>query len=142
LIIETDEANSCFKCDFETTIPLAECPRCGSRMLTAKHIRRLGWVLIATGIFLAAFMAVLIILIAGIVAQSDNPAATTRFSGTPFQAAMILGLLGLVLAFGLACIIAGVYQIRHGRRNKKLIRITLWLAFALLIIGIVIQAFV
>jgi MFS family permease len=135
------EQLSCVKCYFQSAGPLAQCPQCGSRMITARQIRTLGWLLVATGVFLVVFMGALIILLSDIMARSNDPTATTRLAGTPLQGALILGILALVMAFGVTALIAGVYQIRYGRRNRKLIAVALLLAFVFIAIGTIFQAF-
>lgn len=106
---------------------------------SSKRIRRLGWVLLSCGIFLVGFMAYLMVLIAGIMRRSDNPRATTRFTGDSSDAAMIFAILGLVLLFGAGCVAAGAWQIRYGTRNLKLVRVVLVLGAIFYVIGILAQ---
>ncbi|HET9532929.1 MAG TPA: hypothetical protein VFQ92_21420 [Blastocatellia bacterium] len=110
-------------------------------MRSARQVRRLGWVLAVTGAFLVIFMTGLIILIAYIMAQTGKPGSTTSFSGTRMEAVMIFGILGIVWVFGLTSLAGGIWQVRHGRRNKKLTAIILWLGAAFMVIGLLVEVF-
>lgn len=59
--------------------------------------------------------------------------ARAQFTGTPEQAQLILGLFGMVIAFGLGSIASGLFQIKTGRRNKWLF-ILMVLLFVVLIL--------
>jgi cytochrome b len=93
---------------------------------------------IGTG--LVAGMAYLIIVIARIIAQSDDPNATSRFTGTPMQALMVYAILGLVLVFGVVSVVAGAWQVRYGTRNPWLVKLVLGLAAIFVSLGVLIQA--
>jgi hypothetical protein len=129
----------CYKCDYESAEPLMHCPRCGHLLRTASQVRRLGWVLAATGAFLLVFMTGIMVLIAYIMAQTGKPGSTASFNGGALEAAMIFGILGLVWVFGLTGLITGIWQIKHGRRNRNLTRIILWLGAAFLVIAALVQ---
>ena len=86
-------------------------------------------------------MTGLIILIAYIMAQTGKPGSTTSFSGTRMEAVMIFGILGIVWVFGLTSLAGGIWQARHGRRNKKLTAIILWLGAAFMVIGLLVEVF-
>jgi hypothetical protein len=131
----------CYKCDYEGSITLIHCPQCGRLLHTDRQVRRSGWVLAGIGAILALFMSGLIILIAYIMAQSANPESTTRFSGTRLEAAMIFAILGLVWMFGLTALAGGIWQIKYGRRNRRLIQVILLLGFAFFAVGLLIQLF-
>jgi hypothetical protein len=112
------------------------CPRCGKgRVLTRGQVRALGWVLLVIGVFLVAFMGGITVLVAGIIAKAGDPNATSRFTGDSKQMAIMFGLFGLVIAFGLASTVAGASQIRHGRRNKSLVKVIMGIFIALLVVG-------
>jgi uncharacterized paraquat-inducible protein A len=134
-----DAPRSCYSCDYETVEPVIDCPRCGHLLRTARQVRRLGWVLAAMGLFLVLFMTGIMILIANIMARTGKPGSTESFSGGPLEAAMIFAVLGLVWVFGLTGLVGGIWQIKHGKRNRKLIRIILWLGAAFLVIATLIQ---
>lgn len=112
------------------------CPQCGKRMLTARRVRTLGWILVVLGLFLAGFM--------GYIAWSLYPAMThpgeaspydgSRFTGTADQAAMILDLFWLVIGCGVLSIVNGLWQIVTGRRNLLFMMASL-LLFAVILVA-------
>lgn len=133
------EARVCYKCDFETAMAMDKCPRCGHKLITSGRVKVLGWVLILLGLFLVAFMGVITIIVAGIIAQTGRPGSTQSFSGGTKELTLIFGIFALVIAFGLTCTVAGVSQARSGRRNKKLVKVLMGIFFALIAVGTLIQ---
>ena len=127
----------CYKCDFEVYDAGAnQCPRCGKgRLMTRAGVRALGWVLLVVGAFLFVFMGAVALVVAAIIANSDVPGSTTRFSGGKKEVAVIFAVFGAVLAFGLAAMAAGVSQIINGRRNKRLAGLMLGIVVLLFVIG-------
>lgn len=65
-------------------------------------------------------MSALGIYLGGIIAQSGEPGETTRFTGGPQEVALIVAVFGLVIAFGLASMAGGIWQIKYGKPNRKL----------------------
>jgi hypothetical protein len=118
---------------------MEKCPRCGHKLMTAGKVKVLGWVLIGLGAFLVLFMGVITVIVAGIIAQTGAPGSTQRFDGGPKELALIFGIFGLVIAFGLTCIAAGISQARSGRRNKKLVKVLMGVFVALVVVGTLIQ---
>ena len=111
---------SCPKCSFETTETLPKCPNCGSRLQSKAKVRILGWVLLVIGTSLVLFMSGLGIYLAQLIARSGEPGQTTRFSGGPEDVAFIVAIFGLVISFGLASMVGGIWQIKYGKPNRKL----------------------
>lgn len=138
-----DQMRICYRCDFATGQPLQVCPQCGQPQLrTSAQIRTLGWVLAVGGALLTIFMAWLSLIVGRIILQSDQPGATTRFTGGPEMVLFIICIFGVVLAFGMASFSAGIFQIKHGRRNKSLTKTVLVLGVVFLVVGVIVQAFV
>jgi hypothetical protein len=106
---------------------------------TQNRIR--GWILLLIGAGVSIAMAYLMVLIGGIMAHSNEPGATTRYSGTAWQAFGIFGVLGLVLLFGVCAGIAGAFQILYGERNWIWIRRAVLIAGVLWLIGLAIRVF-
>lgn len=128
------EVRVCYKCDHETREPVERCPRCGNRrVLTTTGVRALGGVLVALGLFLVIFMGVIAVIVAGIIAGSNAPGATTRFQGGTKEIAVIFGLFGLVIAFGAACTVGGAMQLARGRRSKVMVRVVMGIFIALVV---------
>lgn len=136
-----DELRTCYKCDYETRNPLGACPQCGHQLRTSTQVKRLGIVLAVVGAVLTLFMGGIAILVSGIVLQSSNPHASSRFTGGPGVLVFMYGLFAVVELFGVTSLVAGIYQIRHGRRNTKLVRVILVLAGILIATGYAGQMF-
>jgi hypothetical protein len=128
-------AQTCPQCRAQARAWMDWCPDCGVRLSKPGRIRALGWMLMVIGAGLTAGMAYLLVLIGGIIRHSDDPGATTRFGGTPRDALMIYGILGLVLAFGVVAMAAGAWQARYGTRNPRLVKVVLVFAAAFFAIG-------
>lgn len=141
-MIAMDQMRICYKCDYETNQSLKICPQCGQPQLrTASQIRTLGWVLAIIGALLAIFMAGLSLVVGRIILFPNLPGTSTRFTGGPEMVLFIIGIFGVVLAFGVASFFAGLYQIRNGRRNKHLTKMILILGGAFMFVGIVVRMF-
>ena len=118
-----EESSSCYSCGHVTNEAVSRCPECGRRLRTAKQVRRLGWLQLVIGVFLVGLMGTITYNLAPLMFPARPPAAGrsgARFTGTPEQAQLILGLFGMVMVFGLGSIVSGVWQIKTGRRNKWL----------------------
>ncbi len=111
-------------------------PPRSTRPLTPKQIRVAGWILIGLGVFLTIFMGWIAAVVVNIMIHSDDPDATTRFTGGPGMRAFTLGVFGVVIAFGLLSILNGVWQVRYSKRNPHFIRWMLWVASGFGVIGV------
>lgn len=116
-----DDVRVCYGCDFETVEALSKCPQCGGHLRRMRTVRRLGWLSVGLGSFLVAFMGAITVVVVRIVARSDQPGATTTFAGDSGDLLLIYGVFGVVIAIGLASIAGGVWQIKYGRPNRKLV---------------------
>jgi len=92
-----------------------------------------GWVLIGLGTFLIVLMGGISIVVAPIVAGSKNPEATTRFTGSIPEGAVMFGVFSLVAMFGAVAVVSGVSLIRYGGINRRLFVTVLWMSGALLV---------
>lgn len=126
---------SCPKCDFETAESLTKCPNCGRTLQSAKKVRILGWVLVALGSGLVVFMGGLGLVLGNIIAKTGQPGRTTRFTGGPEDVMLMIAVFGLVIAFGLASIAGGVWQIWYGKRSNKVMVLMFVVAGILSVIG-------
>ena len=108
---------------------------------TPRQVRILGWVLLGLGAFLVVFMGGLSVVVGGVIAQSGNPEATTRFTGDATQAAIIFGVFGVIALFGFGTAAAGAFQIRHARANARVLSAVLLLGGALFVSGMVVVLF-
>ncbi len=131
---------NCPKCDFETAESLAKCPNCGRTLQSVKKVRILGWLLVILGSGLVVFMGGLGLVLGNIIAKTGQPGRTTRFTGGPEDVMLIIGVFGLVIAFGLASIAGGVWQIWYGKRNNKVMVLMFVVAGILWVIGSAVRA--
>jgi hypothetical protein len=113
------ELGTCLKCGYETADVVSKCPKCGRGLHSAGQVRRLGWVQVFLGLFLAGFIAIIIYKIAPTMLEPEVPDASgSRFTGTREQGQMVLALLGVIIVFGLTTLVNGVWQVATGTRNK------------------------
>jgi len=138
-----DQSRICYRCDYATSQPLKVCPQCGQQQFrTPAQIRTLGWMLAVLGAFLTVFMSGLSLAVAKVILLPNLPGTTTRFTGGPNMVLFIIGIFGVVLAFGIASLSAGIFQIKNGRRNRNLTKIILVLAGVFVFVGTVVRVFV
>lgn len=129
----------CQGCDLDAWEQAPSCARCGRPLRKTSTVRALGWVLVFLGGGLTAFMAWLTYVVAGIISRSDRPGTGARFTGDSTDAAFIYGIFAVVIGLGVTFVLAGVWQIVYGRRNKKLIFLALLLAGLFWAIGEYVQ---
>ncbi len=130
------EISTCtnFSCRAKVEDSVEKCPRCGKKMRTPKTVRRLGWVLLALGLFLIVLMGTITWNLAPMMMHPGDPTATgSSFTGTADQARMILRLFAVVIVFGVATAFNGIWQIVTGRRNLVIMWIVLGIAGVLLV---------
>jgi MFS family permease len=120
-----DELRGCQKCGYETNEAAKRCPKCGGQMFSAKHVRRLGWVALAIGLLLVGLMGTITFKTAPLLLNPGLSTSGAQSEVTREQVALILGLFGSVIVFGLISMVSGLWQIRTGRRNRWLIYITI-----------------
>jgi hypothetical protein len=102
-------------------------------------LRALGTVLIVLGGALMAGMAVLSYIMYGVIQNSDDPRATTRFTGSESDSTFMFGIFALVFFFGFTAFVAGLWQVIFGKRNLWLVWIMLGLGAIFVFIGSVVH---
>ena len=135
-----EESRSCYRCGHVTNQAADRCERCGGQLRTTKQVRRLGWVQLVIGLFLVGLMGTITYNLAPLMLQAGEPAGGARFTGTAEQARLILGLFGLIIAFGLASVVSGLWQIKTGRRNKLIFILMLGLFVLVIVAAWVVRA--
>lgn len=125
---------SCAKCGSALSGSVTRCPACASWTRTAQSVRRRGGMMIVLGLLLVGMMGTITFMVAPTMLTSGG-AAGGRFTGTREQTMLILGLFGIVIVFGIACIASGLWQIVTGRRNVWIVVLILSLAFLLVVAG-------
>ena len=91
--------------------------------MSPKGMKVRGWVVIVCGSLLAGMMGWLSVWFAWVLwDQQRNPQATTSFTGGPVMAALVMGLFLLLFAFGAAMVRGGIYMIRRGQRDARMLQ--------------------
>jgi hypothetical protein len=116
-----DDLRICYKCYYETNEALKKCPKCGLGLFSTKQVRRLGWVILALGMFLVGLMGTITFYVTPALLYAGSPTGGMQVTATTEQAALILALFGSVIAAGLISMVTGLWQIKTGRRNKWLV---------------------
>jgi MFS family permease len=88
-------------------------------MVTRRWARRFGGILVLCGLFITSLMGTVTYYTAPMMLHPGKDYGGTRFSGTPGEAAFALGIFAVVLAFGLTSLCYGVWQVRTGKRSKR-----------------------
>jgi hypothetical protein len=132
---DPEDLNTCIACGHQTYRYVSRCPQCGGSMQTRRWSRRLGWVLIGCGVILTAMMGTLIWYTAPMLLQPGKSFDGTRFDGGPGMALVVLAIFGAVLAFGVTALGYGVFEVRTGRRDKRVIYAMLGLWTLLLMVA-------
>ncbi len=91
-----------------------------------------GWILAVLGPILSVAMAVISFNIWRIIKYPGQLGSHSRWTGSPEMTANTFALLGTIFVFGLICSLAGVFQIRTGRKNIAFLVLIL-LLFAVMI---------
>jgi hypothetical protein len=126
---------TCSKCGYGTDSPLRRCPQCGALMQTTTKVLILGWTLVGIGGILTIGMGVITYKFAEMVSHTGEPGATSEYTGGPDMLLAIYGIFGLVMIFGVVSIVSGIWQIRCGRPNRKLLFVIFVLGFVFWLIG-------
>lgn len=130
---------TCPNCAFRSPAWTDECVQCDRRLVPPDRLRTWGFVYLGLGAVLTAAGAYLIVLVGGIMARSGDPGATTRFTGTPLQAALVFAALAFVLSVGLLGLAMGGWQVTRGRRHPGLVRLALVLYAILMLLGVAVE---
>lgn len=115
-------------CNYTTREALTRCPKCGRSLITPQTFKLLGWLLLFLGGLLALGAVSLTIMVA-----PGLPDVRGGLGGRLF----VLGVLGFLLAFGLTCMTAGLWQVWFGKRSQSLTTFGIVLLIALAIIVVI-----
>ncbi|MCA1817156.1 MAG: hypothetical protein LC746_12235 [Acidobacteria bacterium] len=130
------DARICFRCGYTTPDAApGTCPRCGELLRGVRRVRALGWVLLALGAILVVGVGTIAVIVTNIVLHTGAPGATTGFEGGAGVLLLTYTLFAVIISFGAASVASGVWQIRYGRPNRKLMFVVLGIGFGLLIAG-------
>jgi hypothetical protein len=106
------------------------CPPLSPRRATV-----LGGVLAACGLALLVIMGALLVLAAQGWMGQPTVLGRLQFTGSPLVAGFALVLFAALLAFGIAALHGGIWQIRHKRRAPALLRVAEFSFTVLAIVG-------
>jgi len=110
----------------------------GNDMQTGPEIatrnRRLGWLMVVLGLFLALGVGFLTVVLGPAMLHPG-----TSFTGTSQEGINYLILFGLVILFGINSLVGGLRMIRAGRPSRLTFGLTIGLV--LLIVGAMFRSF-
>jgi len=102
------------------------------------RLRVLGVIQMLMGLFLIVLIGVITFNLAPQLLRPAETMNGSTFTGTAQQGMMILGLFGMVIAFGVGATVNGLWQIVTGKRNIWLAIMVFVLAAILFVIGAVV----
>jgi hypothetical protein len=108
-------------------------------MKSPATLRALGVVLVVLGGALMGGMAVLSWVMYGVIQNSSDPRASTKFTGSESDMLFMYGIFALVFFIGLTAFTAGLWQVIFGRRNLILVWIMLALGGIFFIVGTLVR---
>lgn len=125
----------CQQCYIETESYNPECPQCGIKMKTRSQMQSLGIVFVLLGVVLTSILGLCDLLFIGILIFG-------KLSSEKFPAFLIAVIaLSAGTAAGVAIIVGGVWQKKHGRQSRIAIQIFQALIGLMFLIGGILQVF-
>jgi uncharacterized membrane protein YsdA (DUF1294 family) len=116
---------TCGHCGSGTPMWSDVCGQCGTVIHSARRLRAAGVLYMVLGLILSGAAAYLLTLITGRILGADDPEKVARLSESAWTVLLAYGTLGFVLVLGVTGILMGAWQIRHGRRKPKLVRVVI-----------------
>ncbi len=132
---DPEDLNTCVKCGFQTYKYGSRCPGCGGSMSTRRWARRFGRILVIFGILISGVMGTVVYDTAPMLLHPGAEISGTRFSGTRVESLLVMGMFAIVLAFGLTALCYGIWQVRTGKRDRRVVFGILALWLVLLVIA-------
>lgn len=123
----------CDTCKSKTEVYENRCQLCHQERQDQRKVRIGGAALTIIGLIIIGMMSFIINLINHTIAQSKDPRATTKWNASPDDTNLIMTVLYVVLAFGVSGLIAGLWHLVTGKRNKILLFAMIGLGVALTI---------
>lgn len=123
----------CAKCNSISAVREKSCPQCGKKLETVKRIRVTGALSVLLGAILLVVMSWLALWIYNAVAGSPG---ANSFHGNSQDIGLIIVVFGVVLTLCFFSILAGLWQVIFGTRNKILKYIVVGLGLIFIGIGL------
>ena len=136
---DTEDLSRCYACGYETHKFIRTCPQCGTGLQSRRWSRRFGAALTVCGLILTGLMGTVLYYVLPAMLRPGVDAGGMRFSGTATQALLVLAIMGAVFVFGATALVYGIWQMRTGRRNRKVVYFVVGLASVLFVIAGVIH---
>jgi uncharacterized paraquat-inducible protein A len=124
---DAEDLSECSSCGYKTYALRSHCPKCGSALQSRRWSRRFGFALALCGLFVTGLIGYVLYRVAPLLLNPGQSTNGTSFSGTATQGRVILGIMGLVLTFGLIVLFYGLWQVSTGRRNRRVIAFVIFL---------------
>jgi hypothetical protein len=118
---DPENLSECWACHFKTYEVVAKCPKCGEPVLSKRTARRAGLLLIVCGVVITGMMTGILISLAPTMLQPGVEIDGSSFTGTAQQGLTFLIILSVLLAFGVTALLYGAWQVKTGRRSKKVV---------------------
>ncbi|MCB9850527.1 MAG: hypothetical protein H6817_07460 [Phycisphaerales bacterium] len=128
---DAEDLSECMSCGYKTHALRSHCPKCGCSLQSRRWSRRFGFALTLCGLVVSGTMGYILYRVAPMLLNPGQSTNGTTFSGTATQGKLFLGIMGLVLAFGLIVLFYGLWQISTGRRHPRIIAFVVFI-FAIL----------
>jgi hypothetical protein len=123
--IQLDQLNAtCDRCGGVVPYWGDSCSRCGKVVHPPHRLRIMGGIYLLVGAGLSGVMVYIIYVLAYIMRHSRDPGAKVHFNGNALQAVMVFAILSVPLLVGVTLVLTGLWQLRYGRRNLKLVKVT------------------
>jgi hypothetical protein len=132
---DSEDLSTCLSCGFETYRLQSQCPKCGGPLLSRRWSRRTGVVMVVCGLLITAIIGVVLYYLMPLLLHPGVEIDGSRFDATPRFALGVLGILGVVLSFGVISLGYGAWQIKTGRRNKKVMSAMMGIASLLMMVA-------
>lgn len=137
---DPEDLSTCPACGFQTHKFRSQCERCGAGLQSRRWARRFGGMLVLCGLVLTGLMGAVLWFTLPILWLAMFGGGSAAFSGSPGQAAVVVGVLGAVFVFGATCLGYGAWQVATGRHSLKVAGYVVTLASALVTAAAVVPA--